>query len=177
MYRFFAAFGKSPFGEIEDGLADFRGAPLKWPLQNFDATGLDLSLSHFKSDQMSGFVIQASRFDNVSFSGTILGDFRDCSFDNARLNLDFIRARLEDCRFAGTKFSKSTFTRKVIFVDCLFDGCDFSKIHFMGTHFHRCTLRACKTTLWTSFAASRFEDCQLSEMEFGEAIMEEVVII
>jgi len=124
-----ATLERSPFGRTEEGLADFRNAPLA-PLRQIegialadaDFSGADCSNLRlraarftnckFDAANFSGVSEQGSAFDGCSFvrtdwrAGHIGADhsqFRRSVFDSLKLaKTNFYNARFEQCRFAGT---------------------------------------------------------------------------
>lgn len=177
-----AELTESPFGKTEEGLEDFRGAQLTWPLFKFEIEGFDLSytsLWSFNSDigQMSVCTISNTKFVEVKYVGTLAPDaMQDCLFEKGIMDLNITAGHWHRCVFKGVNFKKSTATVRVTFEDCEFVDCLMTRVEFMEVSFINCTFKNCKTGPWASFGRSKFIGCDLSAMDFDEAILSNIVV-
>jgi len=157
----------SPFGNTVDGLADYRGFPLKEGLYRMEITDVDFSHSICEwAGSVRDCTVKNSRFVGVNLEGTFFGSaFVECALDqislkNCRLGsstfLDctFIGTNLTSAMAGGARFTRCSFKRanmkKAIFLSCTFEECNFEE-----TKFHNGSLVGCK------FISGRPSDEQL----------------
>ncbi|VWD08174.1 pentapeptide repeat-containing protein [Burkholderia contaminans] len=161
------AMPASPFHKTEDGLADFRGFPLKVQLARMAIEDVDFSrVTCFLAGSLNNCNVRRSKFSGANFDGRFFGVlFEDCDFEKASLkntvlgsayflNCNFSGAKMSDAMARGATFTKCSFDRanmkKAVLLACTFNECTFD-----GTEFHNGSLVGCK------FVGNRPGDAQL----------------
>lgn len=176
-----ADLAESPYGMTKDGLKDFRGAALT-SMHKFRADKSDFSYTYLKTlkaniGQISVGVIENSLFNYVKYEGTLAPDeVCFCIFNKGVIDAVFMCGRWSDCIFNDVNFKKSRAGKRVVFDKCVFTSCNMTHIQFMGCAFIECVFENCKVSEWTSFAESEFINCDLSKMNFNNAIMDDVLM-
>lgn len=167
MVKRISALPASPFYKTEDGLADFRGFPLKVQLSGVAINDVDFSYSIcLLSGSLNNCNVRRSKFFGANFDGRFLGVlFEDCDFEKSSLtsaalgsasflNCNFSGAKLIDAMARGATFEKCSFDRanmkKAVLLGCTFNECTFE-----GAEFHNGSLVGCK------FIGNRPSDTQL----------------
>ncbi|WP_278644174.1 pentapeptide repeat-containing protein [Burkholderia lata] len=161
------ALSLSPFHKTEDGLADFRGFPLKVQLARMVIEDVDFShVTCFLAGSLNNCNVRRSKFSGANFDGRFFGVlFEDCDFEKASLkNAALGSTSFLNCNFSGAKMSDAM-ARGAIFTKCSFDranmkkamllACTFNECTFDGAEFHNGSLVGCK------FVGNRPGDAQL----------------
>lgn len=94
----------SPFHRTEDGLADFRGFPLKVQLSRMTISDVDFSDSIcLLAGSLNNCNVRRSRFSGAKFDGRFVGFlFEDCDFEKVSLkNSALGSASFLNCNFSG----------------------------------------------------------------------------
>lgn len=176
-----ADLSESHYGVTEEGLLDFRGAGLT-SMFKFEVTKVDFSYSYLRTlkanvGHVSSCSISKSKFYDVKYDGTFSPYvMSECVFEKGLLSVDIASGKWVGCIFDGVNFKKSSAGKRVVFDKCVFSSCNMTRVQFMECTFKECVFKNCNTSEWTSFAASKFSHCDLSEMDFDSAIMDEVQI-
>ena len=133
----------SPFGVIDNNLADFRGLDLsKQQIKKLKIENADLSYSNFQSSW-----IEKSVFSNVKIEKVDLSEISD------RGNL-FKEAFIMSCNFnkAVLGYGGSQY------LDCIIDSSSFVRTGFIRGEYNSCHFINCKLK-GADFSASSFENC------------------
>ncbi|RQR88888.1 MULTISPECIES: pentapeptide repeat-containing protein [unclassified Burkholderia] len=167
MVKRMGALPASPFHKTEDGLADFRGFPLKVQLSRVAINDVDFSYSIcLLAGSLNNCNVRRSKFFGANFDGRFFGAlFEDCDFEKASLKSTALgSASFLNCSFSGAKLIDAM-GRGAIFEKCSFDranmrkavllGCTFNECTFEGAGFHNGSLVGCK------FIGNRPSDNQL----------------
>ncbi|MBN3842243.1 pentapeptide repeat-containing protein [Burkholderia sp. Ac-20349] len=158
----------SPFHRTEDGLADFRGFPLKVQLSRMTISDVDFSDSIcLLAGSLNNCNVRRSRFSGAKFDGRFVGFlFEDCDFEKVSLkNSALGSASFLNCNFSGANMI-DVMARGASFAKCSFDRANMKKAVLLACTFHDCTFDGAKfnngSLVGCKFFGNRPTDDQLS---------------
>lgn len=157
-------------GTTEQGMSDYRGIVIGWPLFKARFENADFSHLSQAGEQIAGS-FKACLFEKSKFFGTIIGDFTDCRFANSHFRNMTWQGLLQDCLFENTELRTVRWYDDNIEINRVtFRNCYFHRCQIMGVRFVDCTFEDCRY-LGNSFAESHFINCGVSAKEFGDSIL------
>jgi hypothetical protein len=138
-----ASDGSSPFGNTEDGRADFRGADLSGALYEHQMVqDVDIAGANIQHARISDCSFENCVFDGADLRGTWIrqSSFRNCSFRKSDLRMAALgiwNGLFDQCIFEGVRTQRTSFHNPV-FRGTKFLGKDWSHSDFSASGFWDC---------------------------------------
>ena len=162
-----------PFGFSELNKIDYRGVDLSCALNQVEINNVDFSFMSSSFGQLGGGAQFIScLFDNMKYEGSLCSSFKKCTFKKSNLSKSTIVDSFDDCDFTETKF------QNVRASEVKFNRCVFNKSNFKKASFYNCIFNECHfdSAIFGggSLGGSRFKDCIILNVDFGNTIIEGV---
>lgn len=167
--------GGSPFPVLANGYRDLRGLTISEIVKNITISDTDLSRCVTERfGQFSMCRVHRCSFHDASFTTNLGSEFQECDFTSAKLTGAVLRGKFVNCSFNSTDLS-SVLGNQVQFIGCQFIKSNFRKATLANTLFDGCILSECRFGSG-SLARSRFLHTPLESVDFGNTLMEKVIV-